>query len=82
MLEQTEGPDVPHSYIDGKFLPDERGWNKEMDRVKSTIGRYTLGFRHYENYHNYVKQFPERTMDEYVNDVNSQITFNEYLLLV
>jgi hypothetical protein len=53
------------------FLPNERGWNHEIDRIKSNIGRYPLGFRHYENYHNYVKQFPERTMEEYINDVNS-----------
>ena len=72
---------MPRSYVDGEFLPDERGWNKEVDRVKSQIGRYPIGFRHYESYTHYAKQFPERTIEEYINDVNSQITFDEYLLL-
>ena len=81
MVDQLSGPDIPHSYIDEAFLPDEHGYYKEVDRIKSNIGRYPIGFRHYENYQNYVKQFPDRTIDEYVTDVNSQISFEEYLLL-
>ena len=79
--DQLRGPDVARSYVDGGFLPDERGWNKESDRIKSQIGRYPIGFRHYENYTHYSKQFPDRTIQEYIDDINSQITYEEYLLL-
>ena len=81
LVDQLQGPDIPHSYVDSEFLPDERGYYKELDRIKSNIGRYPIGFRHYENFQNYVKQYPDRTIDEYVNDINSQISFEEYLLL-
>ena len=52
-----------------------------MDRAESHIGRYTVGFRHYENYNNYVQKFPDATIEDYVDDMNSEISFDEYLLL-
>ena len=52
-----------------------------MDRSESNIGRYTVGFRHYENYNNYKKKFPGATMEDYANDMNSEMTLNEFLLL-
>ena len=52
-----------------------------MDRLEANIGRYPIGFRHYENFMNYNKQFPERTIEDYRDDMNSQISYDEYLLL-
>ena len=52
-----------------------------MDRQESLIGRYTIGFRHYENYENYRVKYPESSIEEYTADMNSQITFDEYFLL-
>jgi hypothetical protein len=52
-----------------------------MDRINANLGRYPIGFRHYENYINYNKQFPEKTIADYQEDMNSQISFDEFLLL-
>lgn len=79
--EQLDGPKVPRSLLAGQFLPDTRGWHQEMDRLEANVGRYPIGFRHYENYLNYNKQFPERTIEDYHHDMNSQISADEYLLL-
>jgi hypothetical protein len=39
-----------------------------MDRIESNIGRYTIGFRHYENYTNYLFKYPEKSIDDYRDD--------------
>lgn len=45
---------IPFSYLARKFLPDARGAHKEFERIESNVGRYTHGFRHYENFYNYL----------------------------
>jgi hypothetical protein len=45
---------IPFSYFANRFLPDARGAHKEFERIESNVGRYTHGFRHYENYYNYL----------------------------
>jgi hypothetical protein len=45
---------IPFSYFGNRFLPDARGAHKEFERIESNVGRYTHGFRHYENYYNYL----------------------------
>ena len=83
LIDEVAGPQdtLARSLVDGEFLPNAREWHKEMDRIESNIGRYPVGFRHYENYHNYMLKYPERSIDDYAHDMNSQITFDEFLLL-
>lgn len=39
-----------------------KDYHKEMDRIENNIGRYPVGFRHYENFDNYRVQFPDTTI--------------------
>ena len=32
---------------------DDEDYNKELERLDTTIGRYPVGFRHFESYENY-----------------------------
>lgn len=50
-----------------------------LDYYDSTIGRYIPGYRHYENYEAYAIKYPERTIAEYAEDMNREVTFEEYL---
>ena len=45
---------APYSYVADQFVPDEKTRRDESIRFESTIGRYPLGFRHLENYYNYI----------------------------
>lgn len=62
-------------------MPDHRGYHFEMDRIESNIGMYPRGFRHYQNYEMYLRKFPKATINDYTEDMNAQITFEEYLIL-
>lgn len=48
------------------------------DYFTSYTGRYVPGYRHYENYESYSLKYPERTIQDYVDDVNRECTFEEY----
>lgn len=65
ILDELTYQDHAESLIDGKFLPTPRNYFKEIDRIESKIGRYPVGFRHYENYFNYSMKYPDRTIDDY-----------------
>ena len=39
-----------------------------MQRVEDNVGRYPVGFRHYENFQNYNTKYPERTIEDYMSD--------------
>lgn len=62
---------MPISLVGGEFIPNKDGYWDEMKRLERTIGRYTVGFRHYENYYYYKMKFPDATMEEYAKDINS-----------
>jgi hypothetical protein len=64
-------PKFVESLLDDEWVPTQRGYEEEMDRAESHIGRYPVGFRHYENYQNYREKFPESTLEDYTNDMNS-----------
>ena len=81
LLDSVKGPRHTRSLVSGEFIPTEKGYHEEMDRVESLIGRYTIGFRHYENYENYRVKYPDRTIEDYIEDINSQMTFDEWHLL-
>jgi hypothetical protein len=56
------GPDFAKSLVAGEFLPTGPEHQKEMDRIEANIGRYPVGFRHYENYQNYLVLHPDATI--------------------
>ena len=58
----------PFSYVQNMFIPSMRQHVDEAARVESTIGRYPVGFRHYENYYNYLTKYPDATIEDYQND--------------
>jgi hypothetical protein len=47
---------------------DDEDYHMAMDQVEKSIGRYPVGFRHYENFENYHAVFPLSTIDDYHND--------------
>lgn len=72
---------MPISLVSGEFQPNKYGRIKEMQRIEANIGRYPMGYRHYENYHNYKLQNPNSTIQDYQTDVNSPISFEEFFEL-
>jgi hypothetical protein len=62
------GPDFARSLVSGEFIPSGPEWQKEMERIEANIGRYPIGFRHYENYENYKAKFPEASIQDYTAD--------------
>lgn len=81
LYDMLSGTDMPVSLVQGSFIPNRIGFEKEMQRIESNVGRYPHGYRHYENYHNYKLQFPDATIGDYQKDINSPITFDEFLEL-
>jgi hypothetical protein len=49
-----------------------------MDRLDNNIGRYPLGFRHYENFENYRTVFPDASIEQYHHDLNKQCEYQEF----
>lgn len=45
-----------------------------IDFLEEQIGRYVPGYRHYESYQNYAVKYPERTLVDYINDMNREVT--------
>jgi len=62
-------------------MPTERGYHRELDRIESNIGRYTPGFRFYECYESYRLKYPTATIQDYSDDINSEIGIDEFKLL-
>lgn len=56
------------SYADNAYVPDIQATWDELERIESNLGRYPHGFRHYENYHNYLQKFPKASLLEYQED--------------
>ena len=52
---------------------------KMLDSVTAGIGRYPIGYRHLESYENYRIDNPEATMQDYAEEMNSEIHFDEFL---
>jgi hypothetical protein len=67
--------------VSGEFIPDKDGRLDELRRLSDETGRYTPGFRHYENFYAYKLKNPEATIEDYTTDMNSQISFEEFLKL-
>jgi hypothetical protein len=50
-----------------------------LDYLEEQIGRYVPGYRQYESYQNYAVKYPDRNMSDYINDMNREVTCDEYI---
>lgn len=46
--------------------------------MEQNIGRYPVGFRHYENLDNYKVRYPEANIGTYQDIMNRQVEYEEY----
>lgn len=76
-----EQPHMASTITPGKFLPDKADRHAEIMRLGRENGRYVPGFRHYENFYNYKLKFPDATIDDYSEDMESPITLEEFMKL-
>ena len=63
---KTEKP-IASRYMN-QFDLDDDAYHAAVDEVERNIGRYPVGFRHYENFESYHSVFPSSTLDDYHND--------------
>lgn len=70
--------EAPESLTTGSFFLSPKDFNEEMDYLENEIGRYPIGFRHYENYQNYRLKYPNANIDEYQNEMNRQVEYHEF----
>jgi hypothetical protein len=55
----------------GEFEMDEKNERIYLESVTQSIGRYPLGFRHYENFVNYKMVVKDATVQDYITEMNS-----------
>jgi hypothetical protein len=72
-----EEPEIT-SRFSNYFDLEDRDADAYLDRVEKSIGRYPIGFRHYENYENYRVKYPDATIHDYQVDMNRQVEYHEY----
>jgi hypothetical protein len=60
------------------FDLDDTDAHAYLDRVEEQIGRYPVGFRHYENFENYRVKYPEQSIGDYQEVMNRQVEYEEY----
>ena len=78
ILDELQGQDYSESLVGGEWIPDTKNYFKEMDRIEANIGRYPVGFRHYENWQNYSMKYPDRSMDDY--QIDRKCPYNPLIL--
>ena len=74
-------PEVESLYEDNWFL-DKENLDLFEQQIGESIGRYPRGFRHLENFANYNLVKPESKIADYVQEMNRQIEFEEFLTLM
>jgi len=57
---------------------DDADYHHEMERIESQIGRYPIGFRHFENFENYRVVHKDSTVEDYHHVMNKQCEFDEF----
>ena len=57
--------DSIYSMSQDEFILNTENTHKHRRIINSTIGRYPIGYRHFENYENYKVKYPERTIQDY-----------------
>ena len=70
------------STYDGDLQFSEPLREKMWRQVDDSIGRYPHGWRHYESFVNYQVINPHATIQEYIEEMNSQVTFDNFLAIM
>lgn len=60
---------------------DQENYDNLHIYAHSRIGRYPHGFRHFENYANYSQVKKNATIQEYMEEMNRQCEFNEFVAI-
>jgi hypothetical protein len=84
MLPKEEQAELLHNDADSDsffYGSQEQMFEHMMDEERN-LGRYVLGWRQYENYQFYQKMHPKADISDYMNEMNRQVTFDEYLQIV
>lgn len=68
-------------FLDEWFM-DKRNLFIEWDRQQNLIGKYPQGFRHFENYVNYRQVFPDSTIEDYIKEMNREVTYPEFMNII
>jgi len=77
---ETVQGEAPQSIVSEELKEyQDKIMQETKDALEEQIGRYVPGFRHYENYESYEMKFPNRTIDDYYNDIYREVSFEEYL---
>jgi hypothetical protein len=50
--------------------------------MEDGIGKFPNGFRHYESFTNYKLVNPDADIEEYINEVNRQVEFDEFIAIM
>ncbi len=67
-----------YSMSQDEFILNLENQHKHRKIVNSTIGRYPIGYRHYENYENYRIKYPERSIQDYHEQSKYHLYPNSY----
>ena len=74
-----DNPEYVQSRLSDEFVMSNEELHQEMERQEANVGRYPIGFRHYENYEFYALAKPDATIDEYHQEMNRQCEFSDFM---
>ena len=72
---------VPMSRFANIWEEDQRNHDEISHYEQNVLGRYPKGFRHYENYANYSQVHTDATVEEYMDVMNRQVTYSEFVAI-
>lgn len=74
-----QNPNQYQSISVGDFVMNQKNFENAVRFHEERIGRYPLGYRHYENYANYQHEVKGSTIEDYVEAMNRECEFSEFL---
>ena len=73
---------VPVSDYLNAWVLDNENKIAEHEWEQNNFGRYPDGYRHYENYANYSQVITEATIEDYMQEMNRQVRYDEYVAII
>merc|ERR1711957_549171 len=70
------------SQFHGKWYLNEKDAKRFFKEVDDKIGRYPEGWRHMEAFVTFKAMHKDATMDEYVEEMNRQVEYEEFLSIL
>lgn len=70
------------SQFRGKWYLNEKDAKRFFKEVDDKIGRYPEGWRHYETFVTFKAMHKDATMDDYVQEMNRQVEYEEFLTIL